>query len=207
MRGSDIVLQIPNSGSLFRIPTYLSWNTFGMIQWSDGLRDPNYDAPVFARHPGTGELVWPKLCKEVRREEFSLFTYRQIEESPIPYLQTPSLGDFERTDDKGVFPDEAHETGFRIGYWWVANEPQRDGKPRVISDQRFRQNLERLLAIIPARTGGREWMEIEIARELGDFERALSLLDQIPNADSSVVGRCLRKLVAVRNSKVAVLAP
>ena len=158
MRGSDIILQIPNSGTLFRVPTYLSWNTFGMIYWSDGLTDPNYDTPVFARHPGTGEVFWPQLCKEVRREEF--------EESPVPYLQMPSLEDFERADDEGRFPDDAQETGFRRSYWWVANDPQRDGGSRVISDQRFRQNLERLLAIIPVRTGGREWMEIEIAREL-----------------------------------------
>jgi len=50
-------------------------------------------------------------------------------------------------------------------------------------------------------------MEIEIARELGDFDRALSLLDQIPNADGTVVGRCFRTLLAAGESRVAVVAP
>lgn len=59
----------------------------------------------------------------------------------------------------------------------------------------------------PTQTHGRQWMEIEIARELGDFDRALFLLDQISNADGTVIGRCLRKLLADRESRVAAIAP
>jgi len=148
-RGSDMILKIPNSATLVRIPTYLSWNNFGMIYWSDGFTDPNYNTLVFARHPGTGELFWPHLCEVVRREEFSRETFGKIKESPIPYWEVPSLEDFERTEESGRFPGEAHEAGFRRSYWWVANHPQRLRGPRVISDQRFRQNLERMLAVPP----------------------------------------------------------
>lgn len=209
MRGRDIVLELPDSRSRVKLPSFLSWNNFGMIHWSDAKTEPSYEERQIGRHPATGEVFWTKRCKVVDRVGLDLGPSREADASaaPVPYAVDPTIEDFERIDAAGEFSDQNMEAHFRTRFWWRANDPQRSGGGRAVAEARFRQNLDRLLSLTPRETPGRDWLEIEIAREVGDFERARRLLNKLPSSREGLITRCFRRWLAENNAKVGVVAP
>lgn len=209
MRGHKIVLELPGSGTRLKIWPILSMSSFGTTVWSDGMSDPLWEfTPSFGCHPVTREFFWTSQCRVVGTDVLDM---RATQEQAVNYADVPradilEVEDFDRVILAGVFPGAAEELYFRRRFWWRANDPQRIGAERVLAEDRFRENHERILELVPAESPDRPLMAVEMAREVGDFERASELLDALPPESSPSVAGLLRERVKDRTSRVCILS-
>ncbi len=116
----------------------------------------------------------------------------------IPYAGELLMPDLERVEAVGDFPNPQLESYFRMRFWWRANDPQRFRGERAVPEERFRRNLERLVALTRLEAEGRQWLEIEAAREL---------LSVLSDTEDSLVIQCLRRWVADNDTEVQVVSP
>lgn len=99
--GPNQFLKIPITGTLVKVATICTGNTFGAQYWTDGKREAPMlpDEPWLRLQPDTGELFWTDECEEVAAEP-------EWEESAaypgVPFAREPSLDDYRRALDGGM---------------------------------------------------------------------------------------------------------
>lgn len=174
--GDNKILKIPFSGKLVKIETLISGNTCGARHWSDGKAEyPMFPERLWLRvHPDGRELFWLDECETIARENPAK---KPGKHANVPFSETPNLDDYRRALESAIFGNEEEERYIRTHFWWTANDPVRHHQPDAQLPGDFRENLMKLQTMLnPAEPNDRITAS-EIARELGDFDAAIRLLD------------------------------
>lgn len=158
-----------------------SGNTIGAVSWSDGKVDApmlhDYDwlvkCPFCHILLWQDELYWKSPCQRMwswknRDWEWDPYDYESYEMPTIEdyffYLKTP-------------VENKKKERHIREMIWWVSNDPRRNNPtPDPLTDDEIK-NLNALYYLLDESDPESRIMKIEIKRELGLFDEAISLLD------------------------------
>lgn len=208
IQGPDKVIECPNCGSLSRVFTLISGNTFGARNWSDGKSiAPMLPEPPRVTRCATGShLFWVSDAKVVG--EIKPFGNPGSDVEPewieAPQIEELSFQEYLEAIDVGLARNTEEEELLRILAWWRENDAHRDVPDESAQDQPSRSpesegNLRRLLELLGDEPWHRRLLKSEIYRELGEFDDALSMLKNLPSdAPREVVDR-LRNLAMERN--------
>jgi len=141
--GPDLVLKLPDNGSLVKIRSILSGNNVGARLWTDSRQIAPMlpDQPPFRFDPQTNTLFWTFECQEVGSIRFGraknkrpfwaslkhLFTRRRLPETfeGVPYAETPTLSQYRQAIENGMGTDPQKEVYLRTRFWWASNDPAR----------------------------------------------------------------------------------
>lgn len=197
--GPNLILKIPRSGTLVKIATICTGNTFGAQYWTDGKREAPMlpDEPWLRRQPQTGELFWRDECEEVAVEP----EWKESAAYPsVPYAKEPGLDDYRRALLCGVASTPEKQQYVLIRFWWAANDPVRHGEASASSLPDFRERLLQLRSLLDTTNPNQRLMSAEAARQLGDFAAAGELMNfQFPEDYSRAVA-LITKLIREGNS-------
>ncbi|MCX6867663.1 MAG: hypothetical protein NTV46_15880 [Verrucomicrobia bacterium] len=185
--GPNIILKIPATGSLVKISTIGSGNTFGARWWTDGKMEAPMlpDDPWLRRHPVTGETFWCDECEKVASEgpwgEGTQY-------SEVPYAEDAAENDFQaQLSLPSLSPDK--ERYIRTRLWWLWNDPARNSDDSGARPAGFDANLRKLGLLLSHDEDDSRLMAAECFRELGDHEKAAELLDfNFPEEFQATVG-------------------
>jgi hypothetical protein len=226
--GPDQIVACPHCHGLARYTTLLSGNTFGATVWTDGKQFapmlPRPPAVVKCRH--CPECYWLKDAEEIGK----LDCWGSEEEAVDPawrnakYVEEPSEEEYYSAIDRGLARDREEERSLRILAWWRRNDAFRRWSVRVFAWWRrnvaFRKksvgqdaapasssvksldNLKALAGLLDLSDENDRVMKAELLRELGEFEAATAILDQIGPGDYASVARQLRILCEVGDASV-----
>ena len=195
------ILKISLSGTLVKIATIASGNTFGARYWTDGKQEAPMlpDQPWLRSHPETGELFWTDECEEVAEE-----TVWEDDESyqDVAFAEEPTLDDYRRALLSGVVSTPEQKRYVLMRYWWAANDAARDGDASAAPPSDFSERLLQFRALLDTTDPNQRLMAAEVARQLRDFSTATHLLDfQFPEGYSRAVN-LIKKLTNEEDSTV-----
>lgn len=185
--GPNIILKLPTSGTLVKIATIASGNTFGATFWTDGKREAPMlpDQPWLRRHPTTDELFWTDECEKIAEQTF---WDQEPTYSNIPFAAKPTVHDYRRALSSGIASTPEQEKYIRMRCWWAANDPVRRGASTAPPLPEFRENLLKLRTLFDLTDAHQRLMAAEASRQLRDFTTAANLLDfQFPKDHAKVV--------------------
>ena len=173
--GPTEILKKPETGSLIKVSTIGSGNTFGARFWSDGKMEAPMlpeDLPV-VRHPETGETFW-------REEECVVIATEDPWEND-PKCAEVTYGEELREDDiieelKSDDIDLEQEKYLRIRLWWRWNDPVREGNEELARPSDFVRNLRELIEFLFEDEDNDRLMMAEAWRQLGKHKAAADLL-------------------------------
>lgn len=181
--GPDRIIACPHCGLLARQRTLLSGNTFGAIFWTDG----KMQAPMLPQFPAItcchqcGRLYWIKDAPVVGEERYGKTIPEEWKRAQV--VRELTLDEWRAAIEMGLGTDSEREGYLRLHYWWARNDPLREEgvtpTPPDYSDWE-RENLVRLLALLDARVPGERLIAAEIHRQMGNFDQALQLVQDIP---------------------------
>ena len=124
--GPTQILKISPTGTLVKIATIASGNTFGARFWTDGKQEAPMlpDQPWLRRHPETDELFWSDECEEIAEET----PWGEDESYPkVPFAEEPTLDDYRRALVSGIVTTPEQMRYVFMRYWWAVNDPLRHG--------------------------------------------------------------------------------
>ncbi len=174
--GPTIVYKIPGTGTLVKIGTIGSGNTFGARFWTDGkmIAPMLSDEPWLQRHPGTGETFWTDECEEIASEDH----WCNVSQYPdVRFAEDAEEEDLQaELHSESLTPEK--EEYLRIRLWWKWNDPIREGSESVDRPDEFTPNLQKLVALLSEDEDDTRLMKAEAFRELGEHEKASELLNQ-----------------------------
>ncbi len=160
------------------------------------------DYPRLVKCPHCKNMLWIDEAKELAQSEpFSRSNkYKGAKAYIVPttedylhYLSTAKI-------------DRENEIYLRLQAWWASNDKYRqdlsDNVPLSVEEKR---NLELLFAMLVVDDASDRIMKAEIARELGNHEECLSLLNHNFNNDLMYVVDTIRQLAQDGTNKVAEL--
>ncbi len=176
-KGPDSILRIPDSGNLVRISTLLSGNTFGARWWTDGKMEAPMlpDSPLLRKDPKTLETFWTDECEEVA--EVELGSLEKSIYADVALAVTATGADIAQRLQEGETLTQKHEIYLRVRLWWYWNDPFRHGQsPPEEPTKACSENLLRLRALLDSNEPPARLMAAEVSRQLGDHEKAASLL-------------------------------
>jgi hypothetical protein len=140
-----------------------SGNTMGAIWWTDGKREAPMlpDTNWLMKCPYCKDLFWPELFVPIATPRTT-----PDEEDYFLYLSQSC-------------PDSAEkELYVRIRAWWAYNDKYRTGtNPYDAMWDLQQENLQELLGLLSVSNEHERIQSAEIHRELGDFDKAMELLD------------------------------
>lgn len=202
--GPNKILKIPKTGSLIKISTIGSGNTFGARWWTDGKMEAPMmpDNPWLRRHPETGETFWCDECEEVASEE----PWGQgTEYADVPFAEDAGESDLEaELVSKNSSPDK--ERYIRTRLWWLWNDPGRNGDNNYQRPEAFDANLRRLIDLLGAEDDNSRLMVVEGLRELGEHDKAAELLNHAFPDDFQSAVDVIRKANENRDAKLHEIA-
>lgn len=183
--GPDRIIACPHCGFLARQHTLLSGNTFGAIFWTDGkmLAPMLPEFPEITRCAQCAHLYWIEDASVIGEERYG---------EPIPAewkhaqpVRALTQGEFREAIQMGLGTNAERECYLRLHYWWARNDPLREEEttpaPPDYSDWE-RENFARLQELLDRDAPGERLMLAEIHREIGDFDTALQLVQDIPDS-------------------------
>lgn len=173
--GPDKILCLPRSGTLTRISTLASGNTFGATQWTDGRQVIPMlpDDPWLRLHRPTGEFFWTDECEEAG-EDLSEEDHERWE--GVAYADDPTPEDLWHALEQCVTHSEEKLRYLRVWLWWKQNDTVREtGRLQADADQ-FRVNALEIIRTSDLDNPNQRLMAAEAARNIGEFGQALSLL-------------------------------
>jgi hypothetical protein len=173
--GPNKILKTRLTGSLVKITTICSGNTFGARFWTDGKCEAPMlpDQPWLRVLPGNSELFWTDECEEVGDENL---WGGANDFADVPFAAEPTIEDYDRAMETGMATSADKERYLRTRRWWAANDPLRKGLTTAATDPTHRANLLTLLTLLDVSAPDQRLISAEIHRELGDFSRAATLL-------------------------------
>jgi hypothetical protein len=170
----------------------VSGNTIGAIYWTDGKREAKMlpDHPWLAKCPVCAGLFWVDEALEVDSGFDAAKGKQQVlapsEKELLSFLTAPAL-----PRDKELY--------LRVRAWRSANDAWRrnpNATPAFSKDQV--QNLHALSAMLDESVPNQRILKAEISRELGEFDKCLSLLSHPFEKDYEFTVGFIRKLAEDR---------
>jgi len=181
--GPQIVYKCPNCEHLTQQGTIRSGNTIGATFYSDG----KYDAPMmsdilqFNKCRKCETFYWFEGSHELIRYELS------IEGHPLQHVESPQLiriEDFHKALERSIYRTYGEIIYIRQRLMWAYNDqisfnkkPQRE----KIKDYRHYDNLKILMENLFMEKPYHIMLASEIHRNLGEFEKSISLLRALEN--------------------------
>ena len=175
--GPNHILRLPVSGTLVKIATINSGNTFGARYWTDGRREAPMlpDAPWLRRQPVTRELFWTDECEKIAEEE--PWGSAENEYEDVPFAAAPPARNYLRALASGLAATPGKERYLRTRLWWVSNDPVRRGKAAPPPTDELKENLRCLRDLLDMDVPDQRLMAAEICRESGEFTAAREMLE------------------------------
>ena len=199
--GPTQILKISPTGTLVKIATIASGNTFGAHFWTDGKQEAPMlpDQPWLRRHPDTDELFWSDECEEIAEET----PWADEESYPnVPFAEEPTLDEYRQALVSGIVTTPEQRRYVFMRYWWAANDPLRHGDASSSAPPDFREQLLQFRALLDTTDPKQRLMAAEVARQLRDFSTAADLLNfQFPEGYSHAVD-LIKKLTSEEDSTV-----
>lgn len=165
---------------------------FGARHWTDGKME-------VANHSYRGWLVKCPHCSALfwENEAEIVETIPQSEYSKRMYqvsgYSTPSESDYYKMLDRGPY-DKKKEKYLRIRAWWATNDRCRyfkdESEKRVFSPSETK-NLEILYELLDEKIRDERITKAEVARELGRFEKCISLLENLSDGKKVLIIRIM----------------
>lgn len=179
--GPDLILRLPHTGTLTRISTLNSSNSFGTVIWTDGRRivPMGDDSPPLRVHRPTNERFWVSDAEEVA--EIDQSNHKQFKF--VPYAEDPEPNDYlaclaEDTHIVTAKPDRPRI--LRMLLWHALNDSLRDDETATldpVSQAQLEDNLRQLIPLLDLDNPDQRILAAGAHRELGDFDESLHLLD------------------------------
>ncbi|GBD35943.1 hypothetical protein HRbin36_01059 [bacterium HR36] len=209
--GPDQVITCPHCGFLAKQRTLISGNTIGAILWSDGkLEAPMLpEFPAVVRCRGCKRFYWVDEARVKGEIEPFGYQSQHLELQRAEYTQHLTIDEYIEALDTGVGSDMQKERYLRVHFWWAVNDLVRGNANAQIPVryiQKLRENLAKLSVLLDENDPNERIMKAEIARETGDFTRAIQLLEDVP-AEFKWVADSLMELSKKKNSLVTQLRP
>lgn len=184
--GPKYIYKCPNCGNLLSKESLNSGNTFGAEQFSDGKRI----APMLPEFPNLtkcekcNNFLWLDKLKEI-----GTYGWKDNQNSN---WQNADEAKFLEIDDyfdalKSEIVENKIDEGFiRKHIWWAYNDRRRDGLEIFIDENdelRWKENCIELLNLLDFSDINQRIMTAEINRNLGNFEKCISIINTIDNND------------------------
>jgi hypothetical protein len=193
-----VLRKCPACEHLIRNYEIVSGNTFGAICWSDGCTDAPMlpDQLELVKCPQCRHLLWIEEEAQALKELWGSPEFqRKWPESADP--EVPNENEYVKFANSNELPRDK-EIYVRTRAWWSANDRKRDRDPNDSSEEEFsteqKTNLLRLRDLLDDVNASDRLMKAEIARELGQFDEALALLDFSFSKGMSVYVTTIKKL-------------
>ncbi len=201
----DSVYQCPKCDNLLKNRNLLSGNTFGARIFSDSKRI----APMLPEYPNLTKcrkcntIFW--LCK---LQEIGTLDWSNEQN---PNWENADSADFLTIDDylnaieTGLAENVDEEVLIRMLIWWAFNDRLRNGKEifRNESDEiRWKENCLALMALLDLKNDSQKIMLAELNRNLGDFEKCISIIDSIETDNMKWVQEKYRQECEIKNKWV-----
>ncbi len=125
---------------------------------------------------------------------------------PVKHL---TIEEYIEALDAGVGTGKKKERYLRLHLWWAVNDiVRRNATARIPTRylKKLHENLSKLSALLTERDPNQRILKAEIAREMGDFAKAVSLLEGLPSEFRWVADR-IKTLSEEKNSLVTKLTP
>lgn len=154
------------------------------------------------------QLFWKAKAKQLARIE--VFSTSKEEEERFAKA-SPAVNPTEQdllnlSEERDLSRDE--QLTVRRRAWWLANDPfrsSRESNKAGFSEAQL-GNLRRLYSLLDEQNTGERILKSEIARELGDFDECLQLLEkEFEDNGEAARATFIRDLAAKRNSRVTLL--
>jgi len=209
-RGPDQIIACPHCGGLAKHITLVSGNTTGVRVWTDGKQI----APMLPQPPPVVRCAhcaghyWLGDAEQIGMA----YLWRSGTHpgdpawAAAPEAAEPDEAGYEAALAGGLAEDTVQERNLRILAWWRHNDTLRDDPgDRPGSGElsaAFRENAERLMALLEDEDDSDRLMRAELLRELGRFDQAARCLDSITTEEVEPIVRRLRTLCASGDSRV-----
>ena len=185
--GPPLIIACPYCGFLAKKPTILSSYFGGGTLWSDGKREgampPEFPAVVKCR--GCGRFYWVAEAEVKGKVDIG------DRSKPVPeeweraeYIKFLTIDEYIEALGKGVGSNKERGKYLRVHFWWAVNDLiRRDPTARIPRRyvQELRDNLIKLSSLLDEGDLNERIMKAEIAREMGNFDEALRLLNEFPS--------------------------
>ena len=211
--GPDIVIECPHCRSLSKLFSLTSGNTFGATLWSDGYQDAPMlpRPPVVTRCHNCSGYFWVRDAKEVG--EIDPFE-RKKGASDTAWEEALSIRELTESEyyeaiEAGLASTSENETQIRTLAWWRANDTDRieekGSRKLEQSNPQKTANLILLFDVMKDDSAEGQLMKAEVARQLGRFDDAITLLSAIRNPELEWVKTQIIAFCESRNINVRVL--
>jgi hypothetical protein len=200
--GPDQIVACPHCRGLEKYRTLLSGNNIGIRIWTDGRQI----APMLPRPPAVVECrsgaqpYWLTDGKEIGTLDLYDGTNPAVDPAwkAAPYVVEASEEGYYRALEAALSIEKALEKVLRTFVWWRGNDRYREGLATEDSDapplEAFRSNLTALAALLNGQNINERIMKAEALRELGEFEAAIKILNQIDSPHYAAVVHRIRAL-------------
>jgi hypothetical protein len=189
--GPDQVVACPRCEAEASYSTMISGNNFGARYWTDGrmIAPMLVETPAIVKCPSCGHVFWLADAREVREEPFptpeSIFGADgsiTLPEATCPSLAQPTESEYYAALAAGLARNTEEERAARMLAWWRRNDALRGDEasgPPPLEGGAWRVNLEALLGLLDTDDDRDRMARGEILRQLGRFDEASRLLEQI----------------------------
>ncbi len=188
--GKPIYKKCSQCSGAILVPNLTSGNTFGAKYWTDGKREARMlpDSFWLVKCPHCNVLLWIDEQEKTKRKPNAKY-----------YIE-PSLEDYYKILQKDTLSEEK-ERYLRIRAWWKSNDKRRRSQNHLPLSLEEKDNLKALFELLS--TTKNYFMKAEIKRELGEFDKAKKILDELNTENSNKkVKLLMRKLIDEKNIAV-----
>ena len=182
--GPNYIYKCPNCGNLLKKRSLSSGNTLGAEVFSDGKRI----APMLREFPNLtkckkcGSFFWLSKLQEIGTYEWG--------QDENPLWENADEAEFLRIDEyfaainTGIAENDKEELEIRQRIWWSFNDRLRDNRKIFIDEGdelNWRMNINELMKLIDQTDNNKIIVLAELNRNLGNFEKCISLIQSIDN--------------------------
>ena len=199
--GPTLVVKCGSCGGLLKCATIASGNTFDARFWTDGkICAPMMpDQPALVKCPYCETLLWIDEQEEVGEVDPGEEDDRFGECRP---LVRPGAADYAAFLE-GEISDPDKEAYLRMRAWWAGNDGRREDAGTQRLSEREVANLQVLANLLDESDDYQRVLKAEAMRELGLFDKAVSLLDSPLGDDVCEAAATIKELAAEQDPFVA----
>lgn len=166
----------------------MSGNTIGAKFWTDGKMEAPMlpEIPRITKCEKCSSVFWVKDSEKVG-EVSPLAEATEDSEVTSEWKNAPRVSKLEKADlvealKTGIAKNSEEEKFLRVRLWWVVNDELRKELQDISALDKvvFRENLERLIALLDEEVAEERIMKAEAYRETGAFDQVPPLLKELP---------------------------